>query len=169
MPSIDPLIVTRSARALEWYGPDFSYGHYFAAPNLAVAAGAVAGAGTLFALAQLPPARSLLLRLAPPGKGPSAEKRAKSWFSMRFVGEGGGHRVVTEVAGGDPGYSETATMIAEAALCLAHDPLPPSAGQVTPAVAMGDALITRLQRAGITFRLLKETAPRPPPHAPTLA
>ena len=74
---------------------------------------------------------------------------------MRFVGEGGGRRVVTEVAGGDPGYGETAKMLSESALSLAHDDLPPAAGQVTTAVAMGDALIARLQRAGITFEVLE--------------
>ncbi len=157
MPFIDPLIVTRSARLLDRYGPDFTYGHYLATPNLLAAAGTVAGAGTLFTLAQVRPVRSLLLRLTPPGKGPTPEQRARSWFNLRFVGEGGGHRVVTEVSGGDPGYDETAMMIAEAALCLAHDTLPESSGQVTPAAAMGDALIARLRRAGLTFRVLKET------------
>ncbi|MEU6314977.1 saccharopine dehydrogenase, partial [Streptomyces sp. NPDC047014] len=42
---------------------------------------------------------------------------------------------------------------AESALCLAHDELPESAGQVTTAVAMGDALLARLRRAGIVFRV----------------
>ena len=46
-------------------------------------------------------------------------------------------------------------MLAESALCLAHDDLPQTAGQVTTAVAMGDALIARLQRAGITFEVLE--------------
>jgi short subunit dehydrogenase-like uncharacterized protein len=55
------------------------------------------------------------------------------------------------VAGGDPGYTETATMISEAALCLAHDDLPVTAGQVTTASAMGAVLRARLERAGITF------------------
>lgn len=73
---------------------------------------------------------------------------------MTFVGEGGGERVVTEVAGGDPGYGETAKMLAESALCLAHDDLPATSGQVTTAAAMGDALIDRLVKAGITFRVL---------------
>ena len=45
-------------------------------------------------------------------------------------------------------------MLAESALCLAFDELPASAGQVTTATAMGDALLTRLQRAGIAFRVL---------------
>ena len=73
---------------------------------------------------------------------------------MRFSAEGGGRRVVTEVSGGDPGYGETAKMLAESALCLARDDLPATAGQVTTAVAMGDALRRRLQRAGITFQVL---------------
>jgi short subunit dehydrogenase-like uncharacterized protein len=42
-------------------------------------------------------------------------------------------------------------MLAESALSLAHDDLPDRSGQVTPAVAMGDALLARLQRAGMTF------------------
>ncbi|MET9871593.1 saccharopine dehydrogenase, partial [Streptomyces sp. NPDC006386] len=99
------------------------------------------------------PARRWLSGRLKPGDGPSPEKRAKSWFSVRFVGEGGGRRVYTEVSGGDPGYGETAKMLAESALCLAFDDLPKTAGQVTTAVAMGDALTGRLQAAGIRFRV----------------
>jgi saccharopine dehydrogenase (NAD+, L-glutamate forming) len=55
------------------------------------------------------------------------------------------------VSGGDPGYTETAKMLSEAALCLALDDNPETAGQVTPAQAMGDALLARLQKAGIRF------------------
>jgi short subunit dehydrogenase-like uncharacterized protein len=62
--------------------------------------------------------------------------------------------VVTEVAGGDPGYTETAKMISEAALCLAYDDLPATSGQVTTASAMGPALRSRLEAAGITFSVL---------------
>ena len=149
--SIDPVIVARSARALPRYGPDFTYGHHFVTGGLPAAIGLAAGAAGLFALAQLPPARSRLLRRFKPGQGPAPERRAKSWFTVHFVGEGGGRRVETEVAGGDPGYDETAKMLAEAALCLAFDDVPETAGQVTTAVAMGDALIARLRRAGIAF------------------
>jgi short subunit dehydrogenase-like uncharacterized protein len=46
-------------------------------------------------------------------------------------------------------------MLAQAALCLAHDDLPPTAGQVTTAQAMGDALIARVQAAGIAFDVLE--------------
>lgn len=153
LPTIDPQIVVRSARALESYGPDFRYRHYAAVERLPVAVGGVAAVGALAAAAQVPPARRWLSGRLQPGQGPSAERRARSWFSVRFVGEGGGRRVLTEVSGGDPGYGETAKMFAESALCLALDDLPPTAGQVTTAVAMGDALLDRLNAAGITFRV----------------
>jgi short subunit dehydrogenase-like uncharacterized protein len=73
---------------------------------------------------------------------------------VRFFGEGGGESVVTAVAGGDPGYGETAKMISESALCLAFDDLPVTAGQVTTAAAMGPVLRSRLERADITFTVL---------------
>ena len=155
MPTIDPQIVLRSARALDRYGPDFSYGHYIAVRRLPVAAGMVAGVAGLFAAAQVPPLRKRLLGRIPAGSGPSPEERAKGWFKVRFVGEADGRRVVTEVSGGDPGYGETSKMLAESALCLAHDQLPEAAGQVTTAVAMGDALAQRLKRGGIGFEVLE--------------
>jgi short subunit dehydrogenase-like uncharacterized protein len=153
-PTIDPQVVLRSARAIERYGPDFSYGHYVGIKRLPVAAGGVVGVAGLFGLAQIPPARKWLLGRMPAGEGPSAEERAKGWFKVRFAGEGGGKRVLTEVAGGDPGYGETSKMLAESALCLAHDELPERVGQLTPAAAMEGALIERLERAGIGFNLL---------------
>jgi short subunit dehydrogenase-like uncharacterized protein len=112
----------------------------------------VAGAGTLIALAQLPPTRQLLLKLKDPGDGPTPEQREKAWFKVRFLAQAGeGNRVITEVTGGDPGYGETSKMLAETALSLARDDLPETAGQVTPAVALGQALIDRLSAAGIRF------------------
>jgi short subunit dehydrogenase-like uncharacterized protein len=153
LPTIDAEVVRRSARALARYGPDFRYRHYAAVERLPVALGGVAGVSAVFAAAQLPSARRWLSDRIKPGEGPSAARRAKSWFSVRFVGEGGGRRVFTEVAGGDPGYDETAKMFAESALALVLDELPETAGQVTPAVAMGDALLARLGAAGITFRV----------------
>jgi short subunit dehydrogenase-like uncharacterized protein len=150
-PTIDPQTVLRSARALDRYGPDFSYSHYLVIKQLPVGIGLGIGAGALIALAQLKPTRDLLLKLKDPGDGPTPEQREKAWFKVKMVGEGGGKRVVAEVSGGDPGYGETSKMLAESALCLAHDDLPERSGQLTPAVAMGDALIKRLQAAGIRF------------------
>jgi len=155
LPTIDPQVVKRSAAALERYGPDFSYGHYAAIEQLPVALGALGGVGAVFALAQLPPTRSWLLGRMKSGEGPSPGRRERSWFRVRFVGEGGGRRVVCQVSGGDPGYGETAKMLAESALCLAGDYLPPTSGQVTSAVAMGEALTERLRRRGIAFELLE--------------
>jgi short subunit dehydrogenase-like uncharacterized protein len=118
----------------------------------------MAGVGALAAAAQVPPLRRLLISRVPQGGGPSEEQRERSWFRMRFVGEGGGRRVVTQVSGGDPGYGETAKMLAEAALCLAFDDNPPTAGSVTTAAAMGEQLVERLRKAGMVFDVL-ETAP----------
>jgi short subunit dehydrogenase-like uncharacterized protein len=116
------------------------------------------GVGAIVALAQLGPTRRWLLSRKVSGDGPSAERRAKSWFRVRFYGEGGGQRVVTEVKGGDPGYDETARMLGESGLCLALDEgLPETAGQVTTAQAMGDALLARLQRSGLTFEVLERS------------
>jgi short subunit dehydrogenase-like uncharacterized protein len=154
LPTIDGAVVRRSAAALDRYGPDFTYGHHMVAKRLSTIAALGAGVGTVAVLAPLPPTRKLLLRIKSPGEGPSAAERAKSWFKVRFVGEGGGKRVVTEVSGGDPGYGETSKMLAESALCLAFDELPESSGQVTTAEAMGDALLARLRKSGISFRVL---------------
>ena len=105
----------------------------------------------MFTLAQLQPVRELILARLPSGAGPSAAERGRRRFTVTLVGDGGGRRILTEVRGGDPGYDESAKMLAEAALCLAHDDLPRCSGQVTPATAMGEILIARLGRQGITF------------------
>jgi short subunit dehydrogenase-like uncharacterized protein len=157
MPTIDPAIVVRSARALPDYGPDFTYGHYLAVKHLAMAAGGAVGVGGLFAAAQVPPLRKLILGRMTSGDGPDEQTREKGWFTVTFVGEGGGRRVVTKVHGDkDPGYAETAKMLAEATLCLALDELPETAGQVTTAQAMGPKLRERLERNGITFTVLAQ-------------
>jgi short subunit dehydrogenase-like uncharacterized protein len=151
MPTIDPQIVRLSAQSEPRYGPDFSYAPYIGVRRLPAAVGLAGGVSALFTLAQVPPARKLISSRVPQGSGPSPEQREKGWFKVRFHGEGGGERVITEVSGGDPGYGETSKMLAESALCLAHDDLPETAGQVTTAHAMGDALRGRLVRAGIRF------------------
>ena len=155
-PTVDPQVVRRSAAALDRYGPEFRYGHYVQVKKLSSVAAMIAGVSTLFTLAQAGPTRRWLLSKKTSGEGPTPERRAKSWFRVRFHGEGGGRKVVTEVKGGDPGYGETAKMLAESALCLAHDALPDRAGQLTTAAAMGDALLARLQRAGISFEVVQE-------------
>lgn len=154
MPTIDPQIVLRSARALDAYGPAFSYGHYADVKSLRYAAGGAAAVGGAFLGAQIPPVKRFMLGRLESGQGPSEERRARSWFRVRFLGSGGGRQVVTQVSGGDPGYTETSKMLAEATLAVAHDELPDMAGQLTTAAAIGQPLIDRLEAAGISFEVL---------------
>ncbi|RLU01484.1 saccharopine dehydrogenase family protein [Ketobacter sp.] len=154
-PSIDPQVVKRTAATCREFGPDFIYGHYVLVKKLPNLIGGVAGAGGVVLLSQFKYSRNKLLAIKDPGQGPSESQRAKSWFKVHFVGEADGLHVWTEVAGGDPGYGETAKMLAESALCLAQDSnLPEVYGVTTPGAGMGTALIERLNHAGITFRTL---------------
>jgi short subunit dehydrogenase-like uncharacterized protein len=154
LPTIDPVIVARSGAALPAYGPDFRYSHYAGTKTLRYAVGGAVGVTALGLAAQVPPVRGSLLKHIKQGDGPDAARRAKSWFRVDFVGEGGGQVVHTRVSGGDPGYDETAKMLAESALSLAFDDNPETSGQVTTAQAMGDNLTARLQAAGIRFEVL---------------
>lgn len=158
LPTIDPQVVARSARALPRYGPDFRYGHYAAVKRLPIAVGGVAGIATLVAAAQVGPVRRALLSRLPQGDGPSEAQMASGWFELTLTGEGGGQRTVCRVRGGDPGYRETSRMLADATLCLALDDLPETAGQVTTAQALGVPLRERLIASGITFEVLEASA-----------
>ena len=154
LPTIDPVIVGRSGAALPAYGPDFRYSHYAGVKTLRYTVGGAAAVTAMAVAANIPPFRNALKKRIKQGEGPSESRRAKSRFSVDFVGEAGGKTVHTRVSGGDPGYTETAKMLAESALCLAFDDNPPTAGQVTTAQAMGDNLMDRLRKAGLTFEVL---------------
>lgn len=109
-----------------------------------------AAMGLAFAGLANPRTRPIFDRLAPsPGEGPSEQNRRSGWFSMkiRTTTETGRRYLATVSAQGDPGYAATAVMLGESALCLALDSerLPPAAGVLTPATAMGDALVERLR------------------------
>lgn len=153
LPTIDPAVVLRSANALPEYGPDFRYGHYARVKRLPTVLVSAATVGSIVALAQLGPTRALLLMAREPGEGPSAEERHKSWFEVTMIGRAGSANATITVAGGDPGYGETAKMISESALCLALDreKLPSRYGVLTSASAMGPVLRARLVRAGMRF------------------
>jgi short subunit dehydrogenase-like uncharacterized protein len=155
LPTIDPFIVKRSASALERYGPDFRYAHYAGVKRLPTVVGGMALVGATTAAAHVPPLRRALKQRLPQGEGPSEERRKRSWFTVDFLGEGGGRTVRTRVRGGDPGYTETAKMLAESALSLAFDDNPAIAGSLTTAQAMGPNLLDRLVRAGLTFEVVQ--------------
>ena len=152
--------IVRRSNALSGfaYGREFRYdevmdcGRDLAAP---VKAGVVsAGLVGLFAAMSFGPTRSVLGRVLPkPGEGPSPSSQAKGRFVLDIeTTTTTGARYRTRVAlDKDPGYSGTAVMLGESALCLAIDELPDTAGVLTPATAMGDALIDRLRAAGMTI------------------
>jgi saccharopine dehydrogenase (NAD+, L-glutamate forming) len=154
LPTIDPMIVARSGAALPAYGPDFRYSHYAGTKTLRYAVGGAGAVAALGVAAQVSPVRKALLHRIRQGDGPDEARRARSWFTVDFVGEAAGQTLHTRVSGGDPGYGETAKMLAESALCLALDDNPDTAGQVTTAQAMGDALTGRLVSAGLRFETL---------------
>lgn len=162
LPTVDPLIVLRSARALPGYGRTFHYGHFahvrrtstLAAGGLALGAGALA--------LRTPGGRDLLERLLPrPGEGPDEATRAAGRFTVLMLGRATDSdgsevaRVVARVRGGDPGYGETARMLADAAMTLASDDRPEAHGVVTPAVGLGDPYRRRLEEAGMRFEIVE--------------
>src|SRR4051794_31997111 len=153
LPTMDPAVVARSGAAMASYGPRFRYSHYAGTKTLPYAVGGAVAMAGLGLAAQLKLTRDLLMKWSPAGDGPDPERRERSWFTVDFVGEAGGQSVRTRVSGGDPGYTETAMMLAESALCLALDENPDVAGQVTTAQAMGANLLARVQAGGLTFEV----------------
>ncbi len=155
-PTIDAQVVMRTAWGLADYGPDFRYGHYLLVKRLPKLLATLVGAGGIAVGAQFRWTRDMLLGLREPGAGPTEAQRERGWFKVSFIGRGGRSTVMTCVSGGDPGYGDTAKMLAEAGLCLAcdGDRLPDRVGLLTPVLALGDALFPRLERAGIHFEVL---------------
>lgn len=94
-------------------------------------------------------------RLPSPGSGPSEQTREQGFFRMETTASttsGRRYRAVA-AAPGDLGYTATAVMLAEAALALACDDLPPRAGSLTPATAFGPVLADRLRAAGHSYQV----------------
>lgn len=92
--------------------------------------------------------------LPDPGEGPNKEKREAGFYNLKFITTlQDGSTAIGKVTGDrDPGYGSTCKMLAESAICLAKDDIPDVAGVLTPSIAMGDALLGRLQaNAGLTF------------------
>lgn len=160
MAGINTKVVRRSnALAGYLYGKDFRY-------DEAVMSGDGIG-GRLKAYGNAVPLGLLMLakpgsmmkglvdRVLPkPGEGPNAAKREAGFYNLRFfiTLHDGSHAIGKVTGDRDPGYGSTSKMLAEAAICLAQDETPDIAGVLTPAVAMGEPLLTRLEaNAGLTF------------------
>ncbi len=91
-----------------------------------------------------------------PGEGPSKEERENGFYDVLFLGEDAqGNTARVSVKGDrDPGYGSTSKMITECAVCLLTQSKETAGGIWTPAPALGQDIITRLQaNAGLTFTL----------------
>lgn len=160
MAGINTKVVRRSnALAGYPYGKDFRYDEaVMSGDGIAGRLKAYGNAATLGVLMLAKPGslmKGLVDRVLPsPGEGPNAAKREAGFYNLRFfITLHDGSTAVGKVRGDrDPGYGSTCKMLAEAAICLAKDETPDAAGVLTPAVAMGEPLLTRLEaNAGLTF------------------
>jgi len=91
-----------------------------------------------------------------PGDGPTKEERENGNYDAIFAGfSSNGELMISSVQGDrDPGYGSTSKMLAEAAMCLLKNPELASGGLWTPAAALGEALVERLEaHAGLTFQI----------------
>lgn len=107
------------------------------------------------------PSRELLSKHVLPksGSGPSKSEQENGFFDIRFFGTTAKQDTInTKVTGDrDPGYGSTSRMLAQSALCLAQDISQEdvAGGFWTPATAMGDKLIQRLEEhAGLSFEIV---------------
>ncbi len=166
MAAINTRIVFRSNALLEgYYGEQFQYDEAMmtgkGAAGWFLAQGITAAIASFFMAGAITPTRWFMEKffLPAPGEGPTEESQTNGFYDFRFLGTtADGKKLEVKVTGDrDPGYGSTAKIIAEASLCLIND-IPKSAkpgGFWTPATAMGDALVKRLQaNAGLTFDVL---------------
>jgi short subunit dehydrogenase-like uncharacterized protein len=143
------------------YGRRFRYqetitmGSTFAAPAIAAMFNAGIGSASRLGgwyLRMLPP--GLVERITPaPGTGHNEGSRGHYKIETYTTTTDGRRYKATMSQGLDPGYAASAVMVGESALCLAtaRERLSPSRGVLTPAAAMGDALLARLPAAGVTI------------------
>jgi short subunit dehydrogenase-like uncharacterized protein len=165
MASINTRVVRRSNALQDWaYGRRFRYSENmslgsssFAPVTSAVASGvgkAVFALGSRY-FRLLP--RRLVDRVVPkPGTGPSPAARERGYYRIEtYTTTTSGARYVARMEQqGDPGYKATSVLLGECGLALAldRDNLSDLHGVLTPAAAMGDALLARFGAAGVSLR-----------------
>ena len=92
-----------------------------------------------------------------PGEGPSKGKMQRGFFKLRIVGSINEMQKnsITIIGDSDPGYSATAKMLTESAICilLNENKIPKKYGVLTPASGIGLILIERLMEKGISFTI----------------
>ena len=159
-------IVRRSNALLDWaYGRQLRYSESMSlgsSPIAPVASAVVGGAAAAtFGLGSryfrlLP--RRLVERIVPkPGTGPSPAARERGYYRIEtYTTTTTGARYVARMEQrGDPGYKATSVLLGECGLALAfdRDKLPDLHGVLTPAAAMGDALLDRFPAAGVSLQV----------------
>ncbi|MDT5278245.1 MAG: hypothetical protein QOG95_5177, partial [Mycobacterium sp.] len=100
--------------------------------------------------------RRLVERILPKsGTGPSEAARQRGFYKAEtYTTTTSGARYVATIAQhGDPGYKATSVLLGESGLALAldRDALSDLHGVLTPAAAMGDALLARFPAAGVSL------------------
>jgi short subunit dehydrogenase-like uncharacterized protein len=161
-------IVRRSNALLDYaYGRRFCYAEQMSLGKsvLAPVAAAMATGGNVAAvelggrfLNRVP--RGALERILPkPGTGPSEQTRENGHYTVEtYTTTTTGARYVARMSQkGDPGYKATSVLLGESGLALAldRDALPDLHGVLTPAAAMGDALLARFPAAGVSLDVTK--------------
>lgn len=166
MASINTRIVHRTNQLLAYeYGRDFKYDEaMWMKDGVKGQLSSYAMSAGLFGFAtamMVKPSREFLSKHVLPksGSGPSEEEQENGYFDIRFFGQTAKNASIqTKVTGDkDPGYGSTSQMLAQAALCLAQDISKDDVGGGfwTPASAMGDTLLTRLEEhAGLSFEVV---------------
>jgi short subunit dehydrogenase-like uncharacterized protein len=160
MAAINTRVVRRSNALLGFpYSKDFRYGEAMACRSKFHAKTTAAGLTAFTVGTAMAPSRWLIKKLLPkPGQGPNEAQRKGGYFRLDLVGRSAVDGPVSgrlRVSGqGDPGYSQTAVMLSQAALHLASGAVDVPGGIHTPASALGLGLVERLNQAGITFEWL---------------
>jgi short subunit dehydrogenase-like uncharacterized protein len=164
MAAANTRIVRRSNALLGYaYGRRFEYAEQMSLGNSIVApvAAAMATGGNAATIAlgsryfdRLP--RKLVERIAPkPGTGPSERAREQGHYTVETytTTTTGARYRATMSQKGDPGYKATSVLLGESGLALALDreQLSDLRGVLTPAAAMGDALMARFPAAGVSL------------------
>ena len=166
MASINTRIVHRSNQLLGYeYGREFKYDEaMWMKDGLKGKLTSYALSASLLGFAtamMITPSRELLSKHVLPksGSGPSKEEQENGYFDIRLFGQTANKdSITTKVTGDkDPGYGSTSRMLSQAALCLAQDISKEevNGGFWTPASAMGDKLLARLEKhAGLSFDVI---------------
>ncbi|RKP39875.1 Saccharopine dehydrogenase-domain-containing protein, partial [Dimargaris cristalligena] len=154
--------VVRSSSHNRNYGPLFRYDESLSFKSAWSSTTTTLGLIFAYFMVKFSPTRWLLMKFLPaPGEGPSRADIEKGHFTHRVVGQAAPapERAYAEVVGtSDPGYGETIKYVAESALCLAfnREQVAAEGGVLSPAAAMGEALLTRFRQKGMRFTVSNE-------------